>query len=64
VKHQHYLGRLEGLPEPLSLEKRVFVEDRERRYFGPRPESEFGVCQIVYALGLRGSGIRRESVSE
>ena len=26
MKLQHYLGGLEGLPEPLSLEKRVFVE--------------------------------------
>jgi nitrile hydratase len=34
MKLQHYLGGLEGLPEPLSLEKRVFVEDWEKRIFG------------------------------
>ena len=34
MKLQHYLGGLEGLPEPLTLEKRVFVEDWEKRIFG------------------------------
>jgi len=34
MKLQHYLGGLEGLPEPLTLEKRVFVEDWEERIFG------------------------------
>ncbi|MBB5160732.1 nitrile hydratase subunit beta [Mycobacterium sp. AZCC_0083] len=34
MKLQHYLGGLEGLPEPLSLEKRVFVEEWEKRIFG------------------------------
>ncbi|MCW2655526.1 MAG: nitrile hydratase subunit beta [Mycobacterium sp.] len=34
MKLQHYLGGLEGLPESLSLEKRVFVEDWEKRIFG------------------------------
>ena len=37
MKLQHYLGGLEGLPEPLrgrELEKRVFVEDWEKRIFG------------------------------
>jgi nitrile hydratase len=34
MKLQHYLGGLEGLPEPLDLEKRVFVEDWEKRIFG------------------------------
>ena len=34
MKLQHYLGGLEGLPEPLKLEKRVFVEDWEKRIFG------------------------------
>jgi len=34
MKLQHYLGGLEGLPEPLMLEKRVFVEDWEKRIFG------------------------------
>ncbi len=34
MKLQHYLGGLEGLPEPLTLERRVFVEDWERRIFG------------------------------
>ena len=34
MKLQHYLGGLEGLPEPLTLEKRVFVEDWEQRIFG------------------------------
>jgi len=34
MKLQHYLGGLEGLPQPLSLEKRVFVEDWEKRIFG------------------------------
>jgi nitrile hydratase subunit beta len=34
MKLQHYLGGLEGLPEPLNLEKRVFVEDWEKRIFG------------------------------
>src|ERR1700720_2535978 len=34
MKLQHYLGGLEGLPERLSLEKRVFVEDWEKRIFG------------------------------
>ena len=31
---QHYLGGLEGLPQPLNLEKRVFVEEWEKRIFG------------------------------
>ncbi|MCV7028934.1 nitrile hydratase subunit beta [Mycobacterium sherrisii] len=34
MKLQHYIGGLEGLPEPLHLEKRVFVEDWEKRIFG------------------------------
>jgi nitrile hydratase beta subunit len=34
MKLQHYLGGLEGLPEPLNLEKRVFVEEWEKRIFG------------------------------
>lgn len=34
MKLQHYLGGLEGLPEPLTLEKRIFVEDWEKRIFG------------------------------
>ena len=34
MKLQHYLGGLEGLPEPLTLEKRVFVEEWEERIFG------------------------------
>lgn len=34
MKLQHYLGGLEGLPDPLSLEKRVFVEEWEKRIFG------------------------------
>ncbi|MGE2689890.1 nitrile hydratase subunit beta [Mycolicibacterium pulveris] len=34
MKLQHYLGGLEGLPEPLHLEKRVFVEEWEKRIFG------------------------------
>ena len=34
MKLQHYLGGLEGLPEPLNLEKRVFVEEWEERIFG------------------------------
>ena len=34
MKLQHYLGGLEGLPEPLEMEKRVFVEDWEKRIFG------------------------------
>ncbi|MBS1690954.1 MAG: nitrile hydratase subunit beta [Actinobacteria bacterium] len=34
MKLQHYLGGLEGLPEPIELEKRVFVEDWEKRIFG------------------------------
>jgi nitrile hydratase subunit beta len=34
MKLQHHLGGLEGLPEPLTLEKRVFVEDWEKRIFG------------------------------
>ncbi|WP_319451237.1 MULTISPECIES: nitrile hydratase subunit beta [unclassified Mycobacterium] len=34
MKLQHYLGGLEGLPGPLNLEKRVFVEDWEKRIFG------------------------------
>jgi nitrile hydratase beta subunit len=34
MKLQHYLGGLEGLPEPLKLEKRVFVEEWEKRIFG------------------------------
>ncbi|ADU01706.1 nitrile hydratase subunit beta [Mycolicibacterium gilvum] len=34
MKLQHYLGGLEGLPEPLNLEKKVFVEDWEKRIFG------------------------------
>ena len=34
MKLQHYLGGLEGLAEPLTLEKRVFVEEWEKRIFG------------------------------
>jgi nitrile hydratase len=34
MKLQHHLGGLEGLPEPLTLEKRVFVEEWEKRIFG------------------------------
>jgi nitrile hydratase beta subunit len=34
MKLQHYLGGLEGFPGPLSLEKRVFVEEWEMRIFG------------------------------
>jgi nitrile hydratase beta subunit len=34
MKLQHYLGGLEGLPQPLNLEKRVFVEEWEKRIFG------------------------------
>jgi nitrile hydratase len=34
VRLQHYLGGLEGLDGPLDFEKRVFVEDWERRIFG------------------------------
>ena len=34
MKLQHYLGGLEGLPEPLTLEQRVFVEEWEKRIFG------------------------------
>ena len=34
MRLQHYLGGLEGLPQPLDLEKRVFVEDWEKRIFG------------------------------
>ncbi|MBX9921200.1 MAG: nitrile hydratase subunit beta [Mycolicibacterium frederiksbergense] len=34
MKLQHYLGGLEGLPESLTLEKRVFVEEWEKRIFG------------------------------
>ncbi len=34
MKLQHYLGGLEGLPAPLTLEKRVFVEEWEKRIFG------------------------------
>ena len=34
MKLQHFLGGLEGLPEPLRLEKRVFIADWEKRIFG------------------------------
>jgi len=34
MKLQHYLGGLEGLPEPLNVERRVFVEEWEKRIFG------------------------------
>ncbi|HZA12456.1 nitrile hydratase subunit beta [Mycobacterium sp.] len=34
MKLQHYLGGLDGLPEPLNLEKRVFVQEWEKRIFG------------------------------
>jgi nitrile hydratase subunit beta len=34
MKLQHYVGGLEGFPGPLSLEKRVFVEEWEKRIFG------------------------------
>jgi nitrile hydratase len=34
MKLQHYLGGLEGLPSPLTLEGRVFVEEWEQRIFG------------------------------
>jgi nitrile hydratase beta subunit len=34
MKLQHYLGGLEGLPEPLDFEKRVFVAEWEKRIFG------------------------------
>jgi nitrile hydratase subunit beta len=34
VKLQHYIGGLEGLDAPIDFEKRVFVEDWEKRIFG------------------------------
>lgn len=34
MKLQHNLGGLEGLPEPLDFEKRVFVAEWEKRIFG------------------------------
>jgi nitrile hydratase len=34
MKLQHYLGGLEGLPELTEFEKRVFVEEWEKRIFG------------------------------
>ncbi|MFG1933875.1 nitrile hydratase subunit beta [Mycobacterium sp. NPDC048908] len=34
MKLQHYLGGLEGLPELTDLERRVFVEEWEKRIFG------------------------------
>ena len=34
MKLQHYVGGLEGLPEPLNFEKRVFAEEWEKRIFG------------------------------
>jgi nitrile hydratase beta subunit len=34
MKLQHYLGGLEGLPELSDLERRVFVEEWEKRIFG------------------------------
>jgi nitrile hydratase subunit beta len=34
MKLQHYLGGLEGFSGPLTLEKRVFVEEWEKRIFG------------------------------
>lgn len=34
MKLQHHLGGLEGLTEPIDFEKRVFVQDWERRIFG------------------------------
>jgi nitrile hydratase beta subunit len=34
MKLQHFIGGLEGLPQPLTLDRRVFAEDWERRIFG------------------------------
>ena len=34
MKLQHYIGGLEGLPEPLTLDRRVFAEEWEKRIFG------------------------------
>jgi nitrile hydratase len=34
VKLQHYLGGLEGLGAPIEFEKRVFVQEWEKRIFG------------------------------
>jgi nitrile hydratase subunit beta len=34
MRLQHYLGGLEGLPKPLTLDKRVFAEEWEKRIFG------------------------------
>lgn len=34
MRLQHYVGGLEGLPQPLILDKRVFAEDWEQRIFG------------------------------
>jgi nitrile hydratase beta subunit len=34
MKLQHYVGGLEGLPEPLTLDRRVFAADWEQRIFG------------------------------
>jgi len=34
MKLQHHLGGLDGLSGPIDFEKRVFVEDWERRIFG------------------------------
>lgn len=30
MKLQHYIGGLEGLPEPLTLDRRVFAEEWQR----------------------------------
>jgi nitrile hydratase len=34
MKLQHCIGGLEGLPEPLRLDRRVFAEEWEKRIFG------------------------------
>ncbi|MBU8808400.1 nitrile hydratase subunit beta [Mycolicibacterium goodii] len=34
MKLQHFIGGMEGLTGPLDLDKRVFVEDWEKRIFG------------------------------
>ncbi len=58
MKLQHYLGGLEGLPSPLALEKRVFVEEWEKRIFG----IHVAMMGLSNHLGSAASGYPIDSV--
>lgn len=65
MKLQHYLGGLEGLAEPLVLDRRVFAADWERRIFGIHAammglSSHLGSALPGYPIGDVPSAFRDE----